>query len=228
MSPCGDEDMTVANIAGMAYLKELGIVALTDHNTAKNAPSFFEACEHYGIVPVAGVEVTTAEEIHLLCLFPTLEDAMRFDAELDGYRLKIKNKPEIFGEQLIVNTDDEVVGYDDYLLTVATMLSLDDAVSLARSYGAACMPAHIDRPSNGILAILGSMPEEPEFHYVELRDRSKREECGAESLHVIVNSDAHRLEDINEPENTIKLDVPDDADDDCVRRALIQLLRGGI
>lgn len=227
LSPCGDDDMTVSNIAGMAYLKQLGIVALTDHNTAKNAPAFFEVCSQYGIVPVAGVEVTTAEEIHLLCLFPTLDSAMKFDEELCAYRLKIKNKPEIFGEQHILNSDDEIIGFDEYLLPVATMLTLEDATALATSYGAACMPAHIDRPSNGILAILGSMPGTPEFPYVELRDRSKREECGAESLHVIVNSDAHRLEDINEPENTVKLDVPDDADDDCVRHALIRLLRGG-
>lgn len=220
--------MTTANIAGMAYLKELGIVALTDHNTAKNAPAFFEVCSHYGIVPVAGVEVTTAEEIHLLCLFPTLDSAMKFDAELSGYRLKIKNNPDIFGDQLILNAEDEIIGRDEYLLPVATTLTLEEAATLADSYGAAFMPAHIDRPSNGILAILGSMPEKPGFRYVELRDRAKREACGAESLHVLVNSDAHHLEDINEPENTVKLDVSDDADDDEVRAALIQLLRGGI
>ncbi len=226
LSPCGDDEMTVANIAGMSYIKELGLVALTDHNTAKNAPAFFEACENYGIVPVAGVEVTTAEEIHLLCLFPTLDDAMRFDGKLSEYRLKIKNKPEIFGEQLIVNVDDEVVGRDEYLLPVATMLSLEDAVALADSFGAAYMPAHIDRPSNGILAILGTLPESPEFGYVELRDREARDRCGVGERHVIVNSDAHRLEDINEPENTLKLDVPEDAGHDEIRRALIRLLRG--
>lgn len=227
LSPCGDDDMTVSNIAGMAFIKGLGLVALTDHNTSKNTPAFFETCKAYGIVPVAGMELTTAEEIHLLCLFPTLDSALRFDEAVDGFRMKIKNKPEIFGEQTVLDSEDNVIGNDPYLLPIATALSLDEASALADSFGGVSMPAHIDRPSNGILAILGTMPDTPTFHYVELRDRAKREECGAESRHVLVNSDAHMLEDINEPENSISLDVPDDADDDTVRVALIKKLRGG-
>ena len=89
------------------------------------------------------------------------------------------------------------------------------------------MPARSDRPSNGIRALLGSLPEEPCFYYVELFDRAMRDECGVKDCqHVLVNSDAHRLEDINEPENTVKLDVTDHSDDDEVRRALIKMLRG--
>ncbi len=218
--------MTPANIAGMAYIKGLNIVALTDHNTSKNTPAFFEACEAYGIVPVAGMELTTAEEVHMLCLFPTLASALEFDAAVDGYRMRVKNKPDIFGEQNVLDSDDNIIGSDPYLLPIATMLSIDDAYALAVSFGGACMPAHIDRPSNGILAMLGTMPESPDFNYVELRDRSKREEVGAECRHVLVNSDAHYLEDINEPENSISLDVPDGADSDSVRAALIKKLRG--
>ena len=40
LSPCGEEDMTPCNIAGMGYLNGLRIMALTDHNTAKNCPAF--------------------------------------------------------------------------------------------------------------------------------------------------------------------------------------------
>lgn len=226
LSPCGDDDMTVNNIAGMAYIKGLRIAALTDHNTAKNCPAFFKVCEAYGVIPVAGVELTTAEEIHLLCLFETLSEAMSFDEALLQYRMKIKNRPEFFGEQLILDEDDNVIGKEEFLLPPATMLTLGDAVQFAKSYGAACMPAHIDRPSNGILAILGSMPDTPRFGYVELRERESRDRCCAEGVHVLVNSDAHRLEDINEPENTVKLDVTDHADDGEVRHALIKMLRG--
>lgn len=229
LSPCGDDDMTVNNIAGMAYIKGLRIVALTDHNTAKNCPAFFKVCEAYGVIPVAGVELTTAEEIHLLCLFETLDEAVAFDSDLSEYRMKIKNRPEFFGEQLILDEDDNVVGKEEFLLPPATTLSLEDAVRFAKAHGAACMPAHIDRPSNGILSILGSMPEEPDFGYYELFDRSKRDECGVgDDKHVLVNSDAHRLEDINEPENTVKLDVTDHSDDNEVRHALIRLLRGDV
>ena len=81
LSPCADDDMTPYNIAGMAMLLGLQLLALTDHNSAKNCPAFFSACREYGLVPVPGMELCTAEEIHLICLFPSLADAMAFDAE---------------------------------------------------------------------------------------------------------------------------------------------------
>ncbi len=226
LSPCGDDDMTVNNIAGMAFLKGLTLVALTDHNSCKNLPAFFRTAEQYGIIPVPGMELTTAEEIHLLCLFETLEEAMRFDSDIELYRMKLKNRVDVFGNQHILNENDEIIGEEEYFLPMATMLSLEDAVELALSHGAACMPAHIDRPSNGILAILGSMPDKPYFGYVELKNRAMRDDCGVGERHVLVNSDAHRLEDINEAENTVKLPVDDHSDAIEVRRALIKLLRG--
>ena len=90
LSPCADDDMTPNNIAGMAALKGLNIIALTDHNSCKNCPAFFEACKRYGIIPVAGMELSTAEDIHLVCLFPELESAMTFDREIEGHLVKIK------------------------------------------------------------------------------------------------------------------------------------------
>jgi len=218
--------MTVANIAGMAMLKGLSIVALTDHNTSKNAPAFFEVCESYGLIPVAGMELTTAEEIHLLCLFPELETAMAFDATVSEYRMKIKNKPDLFGNQYILDSNDEIIGEDEFLLPIATMLSLEQATELVRQNGGVCMPAHIDRPSNGILAILGTLPDEPDYRWVELKDRAKRDECNVGDRHVLVNSDAHFLEDINEAENAISLDVDENASADEIRKALIKLLGG--
>ena len=70
LSPCADDDMTPADAAGMARLAGADVAALTDHNSAANCPAFFAACEAYGVVPVGGMELTTAEEIHLVCLFP--------------------------------------------------------------------------------------------------------------------------------------------------------------
>ena len=73
LSPCGDDDSTPNSIAGMGELNGLQIMALTDHNTCKNCPAFFKACKNHGILPVAGMELTTAEDIHAVCLFPNLE-----------------------------------------------------------------------------------------------------------------------------------------------------------
>ena len=91
LSPCGDDDNTPNNIAGMASLCELDIVALTDHNTVKNCPAFFEAAKKYGIIPVAGMELTTSEDIHVVCIFEKLDDAYlrRYEAEITNALLGI-------------------------------------------------------------------------------------------------------------------------------------------
>jgi hypothetical protein len=102
LSPCGDEDMTPGSIAGIAKLNGLDIAALTDHNACGNCRSFFAACEHYGVIPVAGMELTTSEDVHLLCLFRTLTDAEAFAAAVAQKRVRIKNRPEIFGRQLLM------------------------------------------------------------------------------------------------------------------------------
>ena len=72
LSPCADDDMTPMNMAGMGMLKGLSVMALTDHNSCRNCPAFFKACEGYGVVPIAGMELSTAEDVHMVVLFPTL------------------------------------------------------------------------------------------------------------------------------------------------------------
>ena len=93
LSPCGDDDSTPDSIAGMGELNGLDIMALTDHNTCKNCPAFFESALRHGILPIAGMELTTAEDIHLVCLFGTLEKALEFDNELQSRRILIENRP---------------------------------------------------------------------------------------------------------------------------------------
>lgn len=211
LSPCGDNDMTPNNIAGMASLKGLQIVALTDHNTCKNCPAFLDACKKNGIVGIPGMELTTAEEIHLLCLFENLDNAMAFSEQVEKHRFKIKNRPEIFGEQLILDADDNICGCEENLLINATMLDLDSAVDLAREHGAFVCPAHVDKQSNGIIGILGTFPKSPDFGYAELSDLSKSDNLKAEHTELakcklLCNSDAHYLWDIHEAENYIVLD----------------------
>ena len=130
LSPCGDNDNTPNNLVGMGVLAGLQIMALTDHNTCRNCPAFFEAAKKQGIVPVAGMELTTAEDIHMVCLFKTLDDASAFDEVLDGYRIPIPNRPEIFGRQLIMDEDDNVIGEVDNVLSFATSLSFDEEVDI--------------------------------------------------------------------------------------------------
>lgn len=224
LSPCGDMDMTPCNIAGMAHLNELDLIALTDHNTTDNCPAFFAACAEYGIVPVAGMELTTAEDVHLLCVFELLADAMAFGNEVRTHRMQIKNRVEIFGEQAIMNERDEKIGEDPYFLPAATDLDLEAAAKLVKVHNGVCWPAHIDRDSNGLLAVLGFFPPEPEFRIAELRDRKNRELAGDRSI--VVCSDAHRLWEIGEAGGSLTLDT-DATDPETVRHVLFTKLREG-
>lgn len=231
LSPCADNDMTPNNIAGMAAIKGLQILALTDHNSAKNCPAFFEACRAQGIIAVAGMELSTAEDIHLVCLFRELEDAMRFDEEIEKHLMPIKNRPEIFGEQYIMNGEDVIVGEFDSLLISATDLPIEEAISLAKSFGAHVHPAHIDRESNGIVAILGGVPSEYGFSCFEFRDRSSVERL-VDSVgelredNILVCSDAHHLWDISEAENSLLID-DEPYSSSLVRARLFEMLEGG-
>ncbi len=229
LSPCGDDDMTPNNIAGMAALKGLQIAALTDHNTSKNCPAFLAACKKNGIIGIAGMELTTSEEIHIVCLFENLENAMAFSDDVDkNHRIKIPNKPKIFGEQYIMDEDDNIIGNEENLLINATDLDLQSASSLAKSYGAFVCPAHVDKQSNGIIAILGDFPKDTGFEYAELNNASKKEEYlekypNLSSCFFITDSDAHYLWDINEAENFFMLD-DEPYSSDKVRRSLFAKL----
>ena len=228
LSPCADPDNTPNNIAGMEYLSGIKIVALTDHNSAKNCPAFFEAAKKYGIIPVAGIELTTSEDIHIVCLFEELEDAMRFDEYLMKRRVLIKNRRDIFGDQQIMNGYDEIIGEEEHLLPNATTISLDEAPELIRSYGGVCYPAHIDRDANGIIAILGTLPPTPVFDCIEIRSADKideyKEKYGLSDKVIIVSSDSHYLTDINETNNFFEMDADPDSPSE-VRRELFRLLK---
>lgn len=230
LSPCGDDDSTPANIAGMATLNGLQIVALTDHNTTGNCPAFFKAAKSYGIVPIAGMELTTAEDIHVICLFPTLQSATDFDAAVAEKRIRIRNKPEIFGNQHIMDEDDRIIGEEPDLLINATALSLEDAFDLAYAYGGVCYPAHIDRTSNGMVSVLGAFPDLPAYTAYELN----REDADAEyrtrfpalqNLRRVISSDAHDLTALSEAEHSFLID-DEPYSSALVAARLIAYLRG--
>ncbi len=228
LSPCADNESTPNSIAGMAYLSGIDIAALTDHNTAKNCPAFFEAAERYGIVPIAGMELTTSEDIHIVCLFESLDSALKFDAELQQYRFLIKNKKEIFGDQLIMNSEDEVIGEEEHLLSNATRISIENVKSIVEDRGGVCYPAHIDRDANGIIAILGTLPDTLHFDCIEIHFaenvQAYTDRYALYDSTIIVSSDAHYLTDISENNNFFELECEDESPS-AIRHALFERLR---
>ena len=211
LSPCADNDMTPNNIAGMSVLAGLQIVALTDHNTCKNCPAFFEAAKKNGLIPIAGMELTTAEDIHLVCLFEELNEAMSFSDDVHTHRCLIKNRTDIFGDQFITDGDDNIIGTDEYLLSNATDLTIEDAAELVKQYNGVCFPAHVDRESNGVIAILGSFPDDPHFDCAEFHDSDKQAEYAEKYTNLkdkvlLTSSDAHYLWDIRDKEAYFELE----------------------
>ncbi|MDR1440751.1 MAG: PHP domain-containing protein [Clostridiales bacterium] len=210
LSPCADDDMTVHNIANMAMLCGLDIIALTDHNTLKNCPPFFAACKSAGVIPVAGVEINTREEVHVLCFFPSLDSAMDFDGFLYPLLPDIKNRPDIFGRQIILGGDDNPMGEEQKLLISACGIGIDELPALMASYGGTAVPAHIDRPSNSLIANLGFIPEEYAFSCYEVKDLSRLPALAESNpalagKTIISNSDAHTLVGIPEKSHCLRM-----------------------
>jgi len=208
LSPCGDDDMTPANICGMAALKGLEVIALTDHNTSRNCPAFLELAAEYGLTAIPGMELTTSEEVHAVCLFPTLEKALAFDSYVYDRLPPIKNRVDIFGKQQIYNSQDEVIGTEPNLLINATSISFEGLWELVDGFGGVMFPAHIDKSSNSLIANLGFVPPDSKFKTAEVADLSKLHELIRTNPYLanclIVNdSDAHYLENIHEPERTL-------------------------
>ena len=105
LSPCGDMDMTPVNIVNMARLNGLDIIALTDHNTVKNCPAAIACGKEAGLLVLPGMELTTEEEAHVLCLFAEMEGAEAFEHEVDKRRVYIENRAEIFGRQVVMDAE---------------------------------------------------------------------------------------------------------------------------
>lgn len=232
LSPCADDDNTPNNIAGMATLCGLNIVALTDHNSAKNCPAFFTACKRYGLIPIAGMELTTSEDIHIICLFEDINDALGFDKWLDGYRIPIKNRVEVYGQQMVLDGEDNLLEVVDNLLSNATTVSVDDVPSAVSKFNGICYPAHIDRQANGIIATLGTLPEIKgmascvEFHSSE-KIADYKQKYRLDGKKIIVSSDTHYLTDMRD-ENSYFLIDDEPYSSALVRKKVFEYLRGSL
>lgn len=218
LSPCGDMDMTPNNIVNMAVLKGLDIIAVSDHNSVGNVRAVMEVAKDKPITVVPAMEIETSEEVHVLCLFSDIESAEMVEAELKAKFPFIENRPEIFGEQAFMNSEDEITGYEKQLLATATILTIDDVKALADKVGGIAIPAHVDRSSYSVLSNLGVFPDIG-FNTIEVSKKTTPENY--EYLHrkIIQNSDAHYLEDISESEQQIDLY-------ECTPLALISYLKG--
>ena len=206
LSPCGDNDMTPNNLINMSIIKGLDAVALTDHNACENIRAA-AAVAGDKIIFIPGMEVETSEEVHIVTLFPTADAAEEMQRILVDSSPYIPNRPEIFGNQYIMDENDEICGEIDRMLVTASGLDIYTVVAAAKDLGGIAYPAHIDRESYSVLSNLGFIPPDLDISAVEITEKSRTALEGEYSnrYNIITSSDAHYLWDISERNHYIEV-----------------------
>jgi hypothetical protein len=199
LSPCGSDEMTPPAIVTAALQAGLALVAICDHNSAGNAAAVQDAAGER-LAVLAGMEVTSVEEAHIIGLFPTVADAETASAQLRGLLPDADDDYTVFwGEQHVMDAGGQIVGAEAKALGLATTLTVDGVVELIHSYGGLAIASHIDRRSFGVISQLGFFPTEAGFDAVELSSHVKPAalpEFAAIGLPITAASDAHYLADI--------------------------------
>ncbi|HHF53113.1 MAG TPA: PHP domain-containing protein [candidate division WOR-3 bacterium] len=201
LSPCGSLEMSPTAIVNRAYELGLNLIAITDHNAIENGYYASKIAKRFDINIIYGLEAQTEEEIHTLVFFDTYEQAHEFYKVIYPKLPDISNVPEHFGDQVVVDENDEIIRAEKKLLLNSLTMSIDELYSLVKDYGGLCMPAHVDRESYSIIAQLGFIPEHLDFKAVEISYMATEEEIlerfpFLKKYTLVSFSDAHYLKDI--------------------------------
>jgi hypothetical protein len=196
LSPCAELEMSPRNIVIAAKQKGLHVIGICDHNSAENVPAVKRNAQREGIAVIGGMEVTSREEVHLLALLGSEASLSAFQ-EMIYAHLHGANDAQLYGEQVIVNAEEEVVGFSDRLLIGATDLSMEQLVDRIHELDGLAIAAHVDREGFGMIGQLGFIPRGLPLDALEVADPAKRESIPENSRWpFITSSDAHRLEDV--------------------------------
>jgi PHP family Zn ribbon phosphoesterase len=225
LSPCGSLEMSPINIIAKAKEVGLHVISITDHNMVENCLYANEIGKKLGITVLFGMELQTLEEIHLLAFFDTYNLALAFQEKIYSLLPDIQNDADYFGDQVVVNEDNEIVRFEDRLLLNSAQISITDAAAWIKNHGGLCIPSHVDSPTFSIISQLGYMPEDLPCDALEVRNN----ENVAELLPFIMRkdipfvsfSDAHYLVDIGKRRINLELEEPNCSE---ISGALKQLL----
>ncbi len=201
LSPCANNDMTPDTVAGMAKLAGAQIIAVTDHNSALNLPAAQAACKEYDLQLLPGLEVTTSEEIHVLCYFKSVETALKFSDMLYNLLPDINCDENIWGSQIVCNEHGNEIKKVQKLLTSATSLDIYELKKVCEDYGGICIPAHVEKDSTSLMSVMGFLPDDLSFMLYESKKIDKLNAYIEQGFfpsgkEIITSSDAHMIEDI--------------------------------
>ena len=201
LSPCGELAMSPRAVVDRARSVGLDLIAVTDHNTTENAAAVIEAARGTGLTVLPGIELTTAEEVHILGLFDAGADLGPFQAEVFRNLPDVPAKRKFIRDQVLVDAEDYVTGFSPRCLFGATLLSVHDAVGLIHAHGGLAVACHVDRDSFSIVSQLGFIPPNLPLDAVEVSPRLTVDEARAafgpfDPLPAVRFSDAHKPEEI--------------------------------
>ncbi|HCL79625.1 MAG TPA: histidinol-phosphatase [Synergistaceae bacterium] len=209
LSPCGELEMGAPEIAEAYRSAGIALCAVTDHNAADNAPAVAWAASGDPVV-LAGMEVQSSEDIHVVVLFPDFDGAREYQRWLWEAMPPTQNRPDIFGDQLIIDGENSILDEQEILLIQGVGYSVDEVAQQAMDMGAIVIPAHLDRPSFSYEAGLGPVPSDFPCHALELSPavshadfRTWRERYPDRVF--LRSSDAHRLSGISRDRCTVMM-----------------------
>lgn len=212
LSPCTElTEMSPRAIVKRALQIGLDSIAVCDHNSCENVAALQSAARNTDLVALAGIEVTSQEEVHVLGLFDREEEARKLQ-EVVYANLPGENDEETFGHQVVVNEEEEVVCFNKKLLIGATTLSLEKIVDLIHSLNGLAVASHVDREAFSVMGQLGFIPPEVDLDALEFSPRVTREEVTKRfpqtgDYPLITSSDAHHLDDIGRSSTTFLIET---------------------
>ena len=197
LSPCANLEMSPGEIVARAKQAGMDGIALTDHQSARNCPAIAECAKRAGLQILFGMEVQTAEEVHTVALFDTVEQALAMTEFVYAAMPKRVNDPETFGDQPVVTWDDDIVELEWRILAMGCRHFIPETAAKVHELGGLYIAAHIDRPNFSVLGTLGAIPEKA-FDAVELSRTADEAEWRpkANDYAVTRSSDAHNLDDV--------------------------------
>jgi PHP family Zn ribbon phosphoesterase len=213
LSPCTEiAEMTPKAIVLSACEKGLDVIAICDHNSARNTAATKRAAANTGLTVIPGMEITSSEEVHIIGLFPSDEEAGAAQDEVYA-RLYGQNDEDAFGYQIVVDEDDQVEDMDQRLLIGATTLSSEKVVDLIHGFNGLAIASHVDRQAFGIFGQLGFIPARLKLDALEISKRTdfsavrkKFPQC--REFPLITSSDAHYLGDVAAVETRMLMAEP--------------------
>ncbi len=192
LSPCAELEMSPRNIVKGAKKCGLDVIGICDHNSGENVSYVSIAAKNEGLNVLGGIEVCTREEVHILALFSTSEDLLAMQKIVNDH-LFGTNDEKLYGDQVVVNENNEVIGFNKKLLIGATDLSIEEIVNKIHDLNGVAIAAHIDRDSFSIISQLGFVPEGLQIDALEVSKKDKIENFKDLGLPLVTFSDAHCL-----------------------------------